>query len=71
MNDEGMTDELINHVLQNIGSDSLTDWERDFVKSVRAYWNKHHRLSSKQQKRLKQLWEELHDGKRVDKGADQ
>ncbi len=50
MTEEGMTKELVDHILQNIGSDNLTDWERDFIKNVRAYWARNHRLSEKPQR---------------------
>ncbi len=61
---EPLTDELIDHVLQNISDDQLTEWEVGFLKSVRLYWKKSRRLSEKQKKRLQELWMELHNAKR-------
>jgi uncharacterized protein with von Willebrand factor type A (vWA) domain len=67
MTETGMTNELIDHILSNIEPDKLTEWEREFVKSVTAYWKRNHRLSDKQQKRLKEVWEESRNAKRVHK----
>ncbi len=62
---EAMTAELIDHILTNIGQDNLTEWEKDFVDNVRSYWKRHHTLSEKQQKRLREVWEESRNAKRV------
>lgn len=63
----GPTDDLIDHILSNLDESGLTEWEKDFLTSVRAYWKKHRRLSDKQQKRLKEIWEDVHNAKRVHK----
>jgi len=68
---EGMTNELIDHILSNIEPENLTEWEKDFVKSVLAYWKRNHKLSDKQQKRLKEVWEESHNAKRIYKEKNQ
>ncbi len=68
---EAMTNELIDHILQNIEPDNLTEWEKDFVKSVTAYWKRNHTLSSKQQKRLREVWEESRNAKRIYKEKNQ
>jgi hypothetical protein len=62
---EAMTNELIDHILSNIEPDNLTAWEKDFVKSVSAYWKRNKKLSDKQQKRLREVWEESRNAKRV------
>jgi hypothetical protein len=54
---EGISKEMIDHILQNIQDDNLTDWEKDFVKSVSGYWKRHQHLSTKQMKRLGEVWE--------------
>jgi len=62
---EAMTNELIEHILSNIEHENLTEWEKDFVKSVTAYWKRNKKLSDKQQKRLREVWEESRNAKRV------
>jgi succinate dehydrogenase/fumarate reductase flavoprotein subunit len=60
-----MSAELVDHILQNIEHENLTEWEKDFVKSLTAYWKRNHKLSEKQMKRLKEVWEESRNAKRV------
>jgi Zn-dependent M32 family carboxypeptidase len=62
---EAMTNELIDHILSNIESENLTEWEKGFVENVRSYWKRNKKLSDKQQKRLREVWEESRNAKRV------
>jgi hypothetical protein len=64
MTEESMSAELVDHVLQNIDEKGLSEWELEFVKNVRAYWKRHHKLSEKQTKRLREIWEGRDDAKR-------
>jgi hypothetical protein len=58
-----MTDELVEHVLQNLDESGLSEWETGFLKNVRLYWKKHRTLSIKQQKRLREIWDAQHNAK--------
>jgi len=60
-----MSPELVEHVLQNINEVGLSEWELKFVKNVRLYWKRHRELSEKQMKRLREIWEDRDNAKRV------
>lgn len=61
MRPEDMSDSVIEQALRGIDDAKLEDeWERDFMKSIRAYWKKNHRMSDKQKKRLGEIWSRIH-----------
>jgi pullulanase/glycogen debranching enzyme len=62
-NKQELTDSAINQILDNIDDSKLSEWEKEFVTSVRAYWKKNKKLSDKQKKRLSELWEKQHSPK--------
>lgn len=61
MRPEDMSDSVIEQALRGIDDNKLNDpWEKDFMKSIRAYWKKHHKLSDKQKRRLGEIWSTIH-----------
>jgi hypothetical protein len=55
-NQTQLTDDQANRIFRSIDTTKLGPWEKEFVESVRSYWQKNHRLSDKQSKRLVDLW---------------
>ncbi len=55
-----LNDAAIAQILENVDESKLSEWEKEFVKSVRTYWGKNKKLSDKQKKRLRELWEKTH-----------
>jgi hypothetical protein len=55
-----LSDSAINQILDNLDASKLGEWEREFLVSVKTYWQKNHKLSLKQGKRLKEMWEKQH-----------
>ena len=41
---------------------ALTLWESDFVASVQAQWSRSRSLSSRQERKLAEVWEEVWEG---------
>jgi hypothetical protein len=64
-NAEQLSPEMIDHILGNLDGSKLTEWEVGFIRSVKPYWKRYRRLSEKQSKRLKEIWEDQHNAKRV------
>ena len=64
---QAMSEEMITHILSNLDGSKLTEWEIDFVRSIKTYWKKFHRLSEKQQKRLAEIWADINNVKRLSK----
>lgn len=71
MNDQHapMSEEMINHILSNLDGSKLSEWEIDFIRSIKTYWKKFHKLSEKQQKRLAEVWADQSNAKRVFRNA--
>ena len=55
-----LSDSAINQILEGLDASKLDDWSREFFASVKTYWQKNHKLSPKQGKRLKEMWERQH-----------
>ena len=62
-NKQELTDSAITQILENIDDSKLSEWEKEFVASVKTYWKKNKKLSDKQRKRLGELWEKQHSPK--------
>ncbi len=62
-NKQELTDSAITQILENIDDSKLSEWEKEFVASVKIYWKKNKKLSDKQRKRLGELWEKQHSPK--------
>jgi hypothetical protein len=60
MKTQEMSDAAISQILENLDNSKLSDWEKEFVKSVKVQWNKNKKLSDKQKKRLGEIWEKQH-----------
>jgi hypothetical protein len=57
MNTVDMTDKLIDHILTHLDEIKLSQWEHEFVTSIKTWWKTRRKLSDKQKKRLSELWE--------------
>lgn len=63
MKPQEMSDAAISQILDNLDNSKLSDWEKEFVKSVKTQWNKNKKLSDKQKKRLGEIWGRQHEPK--------
>ena len=52
---EPMSDVQIDALLSRSDNMSLSEWEANFVTSVKQYWQKYRKLSDKQRKRLGEI----------------
>jgi hypothetical protein len=71
MKPQELTDSAINQILDNLDDSKLSEWEKGFLVSVRAYWKKNKKLSDKQKKRLGEIWETQHKPKSTEPPNDQ
>jgi hypothetical protein len=63
MKPQELTDSAITQILDNLDGTKLSDWEKGFATSVKAYWTKNKKLSDKQKKRLGEMWRKQHEPK--------
>jgi hypothetical protein len=55
-----MTDAMADQILSGVDESKLSEWEKGFITSLRSWRKKGGKLSEKQAKRLKELWEGQH-----------
>jgi hypothetical protein len=63
MKPDELSDSAINQILEGLDETQLSEWEKGFVTSVKAYWKRNKKLSDKQKKRLNELWRKQHEPK--------
>lgn len=53
-----LTDSVIDQMLAGIDDSKLDDeWNQQFMTNIREWWKKSRKLSDKQKRRLRELWE--------------
>lgn len=57
----GVTDERVDQLFQEIDRTKLGDWERQFMSDIHEFWTKNRRLSDKQRNRLAEIGKKQHE----------
>jgi hypothetical protein len=57
MRPEELTENAIDHIVDNMEIASLSAWELSFYESVSDQWKRSHRLSERQKEILGQIWD--------------
>jgi hypothetical protein len=52
---EPMSDVQVDALLSRTAEMQLSDWEANFITSIKQYWQKYRKLSDKQRKRLGEI----------------
>lgn len=57
MKPEELTENAIDHIMENMETSSLTEWELSFYESLSDQWTRLRRLSDKQKEVLGRIWD--------------
>lgn len=52
-----LTNDAIDHILKNMETDRLNEWENEFFERVTDQWERIRRLSDKQKEILGEIWD--------------